>query len=144
VALRFGAHLGRLHPATSTLVPPVAGWAKPSASYDDFLKDRYQCFLEARTQVSGAVVNPSGGAAGQDKQSQSVVRSFFPVWPQMDEPGRDREARSNLYRQYLRCDNQLPTNRQVVAPSDRPDGWPRRTRSTRREAPMLCTPLGCQ
>ena len=38
--------------------PPVAGWAKASASYDDFLKDRYQCFLEARSQVSGAIRHP--------------------------------------------------------------------------------------
>ena len=34
--------------------PPTTGWAKPGASYDDYLRDRSQCILAARIPTSDA------------------------------------------------------------------------------------------
>jgi hypothetical protein len=42
--------------------------AKPGATYDDYLKDRYQCILDARTQVSVGYVDAYGGALNSGQQ----------------------------------------------------------------------------
>jgi hypothetical protein len=38
-------------------------WAKPNASYDDFLKDRYACIHDARSNVSSAFIEGGTGGA---------------------------------------------------------------------------------
>jgi hypothetical protein len=42
---------------------PIPRWAKPSTSYDDFLKDRYTCINDARSNVSSAFIEGGSGAA---------------------------------------------------------------------------------
>jgi len=32
--------------------PPITGWAKQGASYDDYLKDRSECILAARVPIN--------------------------------------------------------------------------------------------
>lgn len=62
-ALAFGglvAVAGCASPAMTP--PPVILWAKPGATYDDYLKDRYACILDARTQVSSGYVYEGAGA----------------------------------------------------------------------------------
>jgi hypothetical protein len=46
-------------------VRPVTPWryARPDTTQAQFMKDRYECLQEAEQRVSGAVVNPYGGAA---------------------------------------------------------------------------------
>jgi hypothetical protein len=55
---------------------PIHHWSKPGATYDEFLKDRYACILDARSTASGAFVESGLGAA----QSGEVVNSsiFLP------------------------------------------------------------------
>jgi hypothetical protein len=55
---------------------PVLGWSKPGATSDDYLKDRYQCILDARSQVGGAVSNAYGGAAAARQEISASV--FMP------------------------------------------------------------------
>ena len=46
--------------------PPVNGWTQSSASYasyDDYLKDRYECIMAARTQVATSFVNATTARA---------------------------------------------------------------------------------
>jgi len=55
--------------------PPVALWAKPNATYNDYLKDRYACILDARTQVSSGYVYEGSGAlnSGQVISKQVAI-----------------------------------------------------------------------
>jgi hypothetical protein len=53
--------------------PTIYGWAKPVASYDGYLKDRFDCILAARTQVSGGFVNAYGGVSASRQQISSSV-----------------------------------------------------------------------
>ncbi|WP_428539205.1 hypothetical protein [Rhodopila sp.] len=47
--------------------PPVMLWSKPQGTYDQYLKDRYACIQDARTNVSRAFVSNGfgSGASGQ-------------------------------------------------------------------------------
>jgi hypothetical protein len=50
--------------AVQACAPPapleIHRFAKPGASYDDFLKDRYACITDARSNVSSAFIDGLG------------------------------------------------------------------------------------
>lgn len=42
--------------------PPTTLWAKPGATYDEYLKDRYACIQDARTPVSSGFISEGTGS----------------------------------------------------------------------------------
>jgi hypothetical protein len=58
---------GLCSPCAST----ITRWAKPGASYDGFLKDRYACIQDARSHVSNAYIDAGRGSA----RSGEIIRS---------------------------------------------------------------------
>lgn len=54
--------------------PTVMKLAKPGATYQEFLQDRYACITDARTNVSSAFVTPDVGAA---QSGQVINRSIY-------------------------------------------------------------------
>jgi len=49
-------------------------WAKPGATYDEYLKDRYTCIQDARTPVSLGVIYDG---AGSMKSGQIISRDIM-------------------------------------------------------------------
>jgi len=41
-------------------------WTRPGTSQQQFMKDRYECMMQAREQVSQAYANAYGGAANSE------------------------------------------------------------------------------
>ena len=49
--------------------PPLTRYTRPDTTQQQFLKDRYECLKQSEQRVSGAVVNPYGGAASSHERA---------------------------------------------------------------------------
>jgi hypothetical protein len=47
----------------ATPAPEVIRWSRPGATYDEFLRDRYACITEARSQASSGFATPEAASA---------------------------------------------------------------------------------
>jgi hypothetical protein len=54
--------------------PPTILWAKAGATYDEYLKDRYACIMDARAPVSSGVTYDG---AGSMRSGQIISRDIM-------------------------------------------------------------------
>ena len=69
--LMIGVTITLMGCATKPL--PIYKFSKPGATYDQYLKDRYACILDARKQVSGGYFQDGTGASASDQQISGPI-----------------------------------------------------------------------
>ncbi|SRR5258708_6344197 len=76
----FVALAGLTISSCATVQQPPGKWSKPGATYDEFLKDRYACILEARGRSSGSFVQggtPYGPGYGASRSDDVIQANIY-------------------------------------------------------------------